>query len=66
MTNEYYFFNVEGRLLPIRPTKDILPKGSIDMDMFESLTPYPTDITHRLRVLHKAFTKHRLKWGVEI
>jgi len=60
---EYYFFNVDQRLLPISPTRSILPKGSVDMDMFQGDYPYPTEVTHGLRVLHKAFTKHNGRWG---
>ena len=60
---EYYFFNVEGRLLPITPTKMILDKGMIESSMFDGDLPYPTSAIKRLRVLHNAFTSKRMEWG---
>ena len=60
---EYYFFDIEGRLLPINPTEDILERGSVEMDLFDRECPYPMDVNHRLRVLHSALTTKRMKWG---
>lgn len=61
---EYYFFDVEGRLLPISPTKDILERGTIKQNLFDRDCYYPLDVDTRLRVLHTAFTTtKRMKWG---